>query len=204
MTGIITKVEKFDNKRMKVTIDYGEVTFILYNGEIKSLRIAEGAELRAEEYDKIKEDILIPRAKKRVMYYLKNADKSRAQITRKLKEGFYPEDVVQKTMEFIDLYGFADDKRYAENYIESYKETKSKREIEAKLYMKGIKGSDIKELLDDISAEDEYASAKKALKKKYPREMKADDRNKAYGYLARKGFSYDAIEHAVNALIIKD
>ena len=206
MTHIVKSISEYDKKRWKVTLDEGAVTFLLYKGEKKLLgdaaakagadAAAENAgELSEETYRYILDEVLLPRAKKRVLYYLKNADKTEFQIRRKLAEGFYPEEVIEKVMEFLHHYAFADDARYAENFIEAKQGDCSKRELEAKLYQKGIRGETVKEMLSAISAEDEYTACEKALRKKHT----GDDR-KDFAYLARKGYPFDAIEHAMNVL----
>ncbi len=177
------------------------MTFLLYKEEIRSLKLEAENEHSDDGYKKIIEDILLPRAKKRVLYFMKNADKTKSQIKRKLKEGFYPEAVIDKTMEFLNKYGFANDESYAERYIEELKNKCSKREIEAKLYAKGIDSELIGEAVSGLDAEAEYGAAARALSKKYPRGMTAEDRNKAYGFLARKGFSRDSAEYAINAVM---
>lgn len=212
----ITGVETFDNKRNKVTLDYGEVTFLLYKGECRQLKLGlteetgsgrtgGNAELRRElsdaEYASIRDDILIPRARKRVLYFMKNADKTRHQIRQKLEESFYPEDVIADVMKFLDRYGFADDVRYAESYVEELKGSRSRREIEAKLMQKGLKGADIRAQLELLTPEDEYAACERAFRRKYPagipEDAEPDERRKAYAFLARKGFTYDAIGRAL-------
>ena len=202
MEHIITSIENYDNKRAKVTLDYGEVTFLLYKAELRRLNKKPGENISDEAYKKITEEILLPRAKKRVLYYMRNADKTRAQISKKLREGFYPGEVIDKTMEFLDKYGFADDADYADNYIEELRKKSSKREIEAKLYQRGIDRALMEEKLSLITDEDEYTAAERALSGKYPHGVAAEDKNKAYGFLARKGFSYDSIRHAINSAII--
>ena len=49
----ITATEDFDHKRTKVTLDYGEVTFLLYKGECK--RLKDKQELSEKEYQDILE-----------------------------------------------------------------------------------------------------------------------------------------------------
>ncbi len=200
MAHIVTEIVKFDNKRNKVTLDYGEVTFLLYKGECRRLGIScseDTTVISDDIYRSIMEDILLPRAKKRVMYYLKNADKTRDQIRRKLREGYYPESIIDETLSFLDKYGFADDSRYAENYVEELKGTRSRREISQKLAQRGISRETAAEILSELSGEEEYAACEKALRKKYAHGLQREDRQKAYAYLARRGFSFDAIEHAV-------
>ena len=199
MAHIITNIENYDNKRTKVTLDYGEVTFLLYKSEFKSLKLEVDTELSEDLYKKIIEEILLPRAKKRVLYFMKNADKTRFQIRRKLKEGFYPDEVIEGTMDFLDKYGFANDEGYAGDYAEELRGKCSRREIEAKLYARGIDRELIAQTLAAFSCDDEYEAANRALSKKYPDGLTAADRNKAYAFLARKGFSHDSAGHAVNA-----
>ncbi|MCR5161337.1 MAG: recombination regulator RecX [Lachnospiraceae bacterium] len=223
MAHTITEVRQYDNKRNKVTLDNGEVTFLLYKGECRRFHLTPGTaagagqtgamagrgeagpgasapELSDADLRSILDEILLPRAKKRVLYYLKNADKTRDQIRRKLKEGWYPESVIEQTFQFLDKYGFADDTRYAEELIGELKGRKSAREIEQKLFQKGIRGDAVREQLGELTQEDEYTACEKALKKKYPAGIKKEDRNRAYAFLARRGFAYDAIEHAFRAL----
>ncbi len=254
MAHIITEITNFDNKRNKVTLDYGEVTFLLYKGECRRLGIKpkmsqykpadtdnidleytgtgdrdleytdtdgrdleytdgrdleytdvnQTAELSDAVYRSIIEDILLPRAKKRVLYYLKSADKTREQIRRKLKEGYYPDAVIEETFKFIDKYGFADDDRYAENYVEELRGAKSKREISLKLKERGISRDKAEAIINSLSDEDEYTACGKALRKKYTRGVSRADRQKAYAYLARRGFSYDAIDEALRSFTETD
>lgn len=208
MTHIVSGVVQYDKKRWKVTLDDGAVTFLLYRGEVKQAGIQpprllpDGSmvetgeqEISEEAWQQIKEEILLPRGKKRALFYLKNGDKTEFQIKSKLKEGFYPEEIIGQVMEFLRKYRLADDARYTENYVNQMKGVRSRREIEAKLYAKGLKGNAVKESLAEIPQEDEYLAAEKALKKHV-----TGDRRKDYAYLARRGFSADAVEHAMNRL----
>ena len=211
MAHIITEITSFDNKRNKVTLDYGEVTFLLYKGECRRLGInvqdidkdntdsKQSLELSEEVYRSIMDEILLPRAKKRVLYYLKSADKTREQIRRKLKEGYYPDEIIEETFRFLDRYGFADDDRYAEQYTEELRGNKSRKEIALKLKERGISREKAADIIAGLCDEDEYNACAKALKKKYMHGIggSREDRQKAYAYLARRGFSYDAIEHAM-------
>ena len=211
MAHIITEITSFDNKRNKVTLDYGEVTFLLYKGECRRLGISvqdtdtdntdskQSLELSEEVYRSIMDEILLPRAKKRVLYYLKSADKTREQIRRKLKEGYYPDEIIEETFRFLDRYGFADDDRYAEQYTEELRGNKSRKEIALKLKERGISREKAADIIAGLCDEDEYNACAKALKKKYMHGIggSREDRQKAYAYLARRGFSYDAIEHAM-------
>lgn len=221
MTHIVNEVMAYDKKRWKVTLDEGALTFLLYPGEAKRFCLhrtdadASGQtsskqrsqsrtapllpesklqNLSEAQLQQIKADILLPRAEKRALYYLKNGEKSEHQIRQKLEEGLYPEETIEATLEFLRKHRLADDTRLTENYIDEMKGSRSRREMEAKLYQKGLKGDKVKQLLSEVSQEDEYSACEKALRKHPPK-----DKRKDAAYLMRKGFSWDAVEHALQA-----
>ncbi len=74
------------------------------------------------------------------------------------------------------------------------------REIGAKLAQKGIRGEEIKALLEEIPAEEEEAACLDVLRKKYRSGIGPEDRKKAFAYLARRGFSFDSIGKAMEKL----
>ena len=193
MTHIVDCVTAYDSKRMKVTLDNGGVAFILYKGEFRNLQLSEGKELSEEDLSALYRNILLPRAKKRSAYYLKNGDKTEFQIRRKLKEGCYPDPVIEETIECLRHYKFADDERYAENMLDSLRGKYSRKEIESKLYMKGLPAEIIREMVSQITPEEEEEACVKALRKKC-----TGDRRKDFSSLLRKGFSYEACEHALS------
>lgn len=198
MAKIITGVEDYDSRRNKVTLDYGEVTFLLYKKESAALGIRQGEEIPEEKYLGIRNDILLKRAEKKALYYMKSSDRTESEIRKKLKEGLYPEDIAEDAIVWLKSHGFVDDERYAEDYISGLSGRHSRREIEAKLYKKGLRGEEVKELLKEkVTDEDEYAACESILHKKYPSGVPAGEKQKAYGFLIRKGFSYDAAEHAL-------
>lgn len=59
-------------------------------------------------------------------------------LREKLKAGQYPENAISGAIEYVRSFGYLDDARYAENFVMSRKDTKSKREIKALLSQKGV------------------------------------------------------------------
>ena len=209
MAYIVTEVRYFDHKRNKVILDHGEVTFLLYKAECRRFGLLPDAGagpeqeprvLSEEAYTAILEEVLLPRAKKRALYYLKNADRTTGQISQKLREGGYPEIVIERTLAFLKEHAFADDARYAERYAGELKRRSSRREILAKLTGRGVSRELAREQAALISPEEEAAACTAVLQKKYPRGIPASDRQKAYAYLARRGFGTDLIREAFSAL----
>lgn len=200
MAYIITEVNNFDSKRNKVRLGDVEVAFLLYKGECRRYGIKEGRTLTEEEYTGILEEILVPRARKRALYCLKNTDRTRAQIRRKLSEGMYPECVIDRVFEFLDKYGFADDESYAERFAGEMKEGRSAAEIRQKLMQKGVDRAVIDRALEDVTAEDELSACVLCLRKRFRRGADAadpDERKKAAAWLMRKGFSYSTAEQGL-------
>ena len=88
-------------------------------------------------------------------------------------------------------------------YIEELRGTCSRREIEAKLMQRGLKSADVRTQLEALTEEDEHTACVRAFQKKYPgglsgrgeyisddrTEQAAKEKQKAYAFLARKGFS---------------
>ena len=191
-THIVTFVSAFDKKRFRVTLDEGDVTFLLYSGELRRTGLREGTELSEEDYRKILEEILIPRAKKRAVYYLKNGDRSEMQIRRKLREGGYPPEAAEACMVFLRQLQFADDERLAKNYVNSHRGRCSRRELKAKLSAKGIDRELIEEAVSEITGEDEKTAAEKALHGRSGKDLR-----KNFAYLLSKGFSYETAREAL-------
>lgn len=205
----ITQIKDYDKKRREVILDDGALHFLLYAGELRAKHLKAETELSEEAYRSIVEEILKPRARKRVLYYLKDSDKTRAQVLTKLRQGMYPQEVIDDALQFLEAHRFVDDRRYAENYIEELKGKKSRREIAAKLYARGISGAQAREIMEEaLGAEDEYEACRKALSGKLGRkasigeegELPPDEKRRAYAFLARKGFSGDAIEYSFRHL----
>lgn len=196
---IISAITDFDKKRKKISLDDGRLIFLLYNGECTKLRLREGEELKEEELERIYEDILKPRVKKRALYYLKASDKTEREVRRRLRESLYPEELIDYALDFLRSYDFVNDSRYAENFAEEKKGRASKREILQKLRLKGIPREEIERIAEGISDEDEYDICRRTLER-YTRGRDLGDpkeRARAWRYLISKGYSHEAIEQAM-------
>lgn len=191
----IAEVIPVDKRRCKVLLEEG-FAFALYKGEIRHYGIEAQTELSEEIYQEIQEKILRKRARERALYLLKSADKTEAQIRKKLKEGFYPEEVIEHTLGFLREYRFVDDVRYGEQYIRTYEHKKSRRQMAFDLQQKGLDRELIRELLEENGPDEEQQIRSFLSKKNYkPGESTAEEYRKLAAALVRKGFSYDNIRH---------
>ena len=194
---IITDILPIDKKRSKVYIDE-EYAFPLYLGEIRRYKIKVGEEITEEVYDEILNKVIDKRCKLRAMNILKKVDKTEKQLRDKLKQGFYPEDTIDNTIEYLKSYRYIDDSRYADSYVEYRMKNKSKKQVVNELLQKGIdKEQALESIPDDY---DELEAIRNLIAKKKYNDETADinERRKMYQYLLRKGFNYNDISHIIH------
>ena len=196
---IITGITAFSKGRYKIDID-GQFRFLLYKGELHTYHIKVGERISDESLEEILSEVLPKRAKLRSMNLLTSREYTEHQIREKLKQGLYPDEVIDEAVEYIKSYHYIDDRRYVKDYIIYYSESRSRGRIEQDLLRKGIR----KELItavyeEDLSEEklpDEIPLMEKWLeKKKYDKEHATyQEKQKMGAFLYRKGFSLDNIE----------
>lgn len=197
----VIKIIPIDKKKKKITFEDGSC-LSLYCGEIRRLNITEGTFMSQEILDEIY-GILRKRARERSLYLLKDSDKTEKQIKDKLREGFYPEEIIEETLEFLHGYNYIDDERYCTNYINTKKDKKSIRQISSELYRKGIDKDIVKKVLEDemngIVINPHYTILGLLKKKNYdPCNDDYKYKNRILSSLAMKGFNYDDIIDAMN------
>lgn len=192
---IVTDIIALDKKRDKIYID-NEFAFVLYKGEIRLYGIVIGQELTKENHEKITLEVLQKRAKLRAMNLLIKKDYTEAGIRRKLSEGYYNEQQIDETVDYLKKYGYIDDERYIKNYVSIHIQSKPKRKIVEKLIEKGVSKELLEYCIENFYEEEseltkvpnEMELGKKLLdKKKYDIENNPKDRQKAFGYLVRHG-----------------
>ena len=163
---IVTGIEEQTKTKFKVYLD-GTFAFVLYKGELKRFGIKQGEDLAQENYEKIQNEVLLKRAKKRAMHLLEDMDRTESALREKLKAGQYPENAISGAIEYVRSFGYLDDARYAENFIMSRKDTKSKREIKALLSQKGVSDDLICLAFEQCYSEDsEEEAIRRILRKK--------------------------------------
>ena len=195
----VTKIEPVTKAKYKVFLEE-QFAFVLYKGELSRYKIQEGTELSQETVNEIKKEILEKRAKLRAMHLLEHMDRTEAQLRTKLKQDMYPEDIVEVAMQYVQSFGYIGDRGYAKRYVESRRNSKSKLEIKMALLQKGISKEIVYEVLEEYyEGQDEHAAIQKLLeKKRFSKETATEEeKRKMYGYLLRKGFSYEDVRQVI-------
>lgn len=187
---IITQMDSFGKDKLLITLDE-EISFCLYQKEVHHLQLEPGAELTDTLYQEIRKEILIPRARKRTMYLLEKMDRTEAQLREKLRQGRYPEDIIENAIAYVKGFHYVDDLRYAESYVHCYSQSKSRRRLYQELVGKGVPRDLIEQALEEeYETEDESAKIVRWLEKKHYSAEEADpkQRQRMYQFLLRKGF----------------
>ena len=195
----VTKIEPYTKTKFKIYIDEA-FAFVLYKGEISRFGIRIGEEILPETEAKIRTEVLLKRAKLRAMHLLEDMDRTEAALREKLRQGLYPSDVADAAIEYVKSFGYIDDVRYAENFVRSRQDVKSKKEIRMALMQKGISSEIAEGALETCYEEmGEEAAVRKILRKKRfdPNTAQEAEMQKIYGYLGRKGFRYDTVRQVI-------
>lgn len=194
----VTRVEAVTKTKYKVFLDE-QFAFELYKGELSRYQIAEGAQISETIYEMIRQEVILKRIKLRALHLLNVSDRTEADLRNKLRQSHYPEDLIEEAVAYVKRFGYINDERYVQMYVLNRKEKKSRREIYAALLQKGIPGEQIDEAFESCYDQEDALEAIRTLlsKKGYRPDMDENQKQKLYGYLARKGFGYEEIRRAM-------
>jgi len=130
----------FGEKKGKKIFVYADGTFVgaLYPKEIDEYNLTDEGEISEETLERLLDETLLRRAKSYVMNLLVKADKTEAELKRKLNENGYSEETSALAIEYVRSFHYIDELRTAENYIRTRMDNSSEKEIRYKLSGKGI------------------------------------------------------------------
>lgn len=204
---LVTDIVEINKKKKRIYINYNSA-FALYVGEIRKYKIKKDMSISEEDYEEIMTQILPKRAKLRSLNLLKLRDMTEHSLAAKLKSGYYPDETIRIAVEYVKGYGYIDDRRYANNYVNFKIGSKSRFQITNFLVQKGINRDLIAEVCDDYYENDENSEnqliEKLILKRKIDlNTMTHEEKSKLFGYLMRKGFRIDSINGVINEIVNK-
>ncbi len=199
MIVIITHLEKFGDYKTKVYID-DEYCFLLTNKQIYYFTISVNNEISQEQYEIIYSSVL-KSAKIKALNILKRMDRTESELRQKLNNNGYSNNIVDKTIEYINNYHYIDDYRYAKNYFEYKRNNKSTRAICMELTNKGVSKEIISSILETDSISDIDAIRKIINKKtKNVEYLTQNEKQKLYTSLIRKGFNSSLISKELKSI----
>lgn len=201
---LVTAIEqqKKDPSRYSVFID-GVFSFGLILADIQYFKIEEGKEISQETYDYIMDTIVYIKAQEVALRYIGYQMRIGYEVERKLKQEDFSEEIVARVMEFCTKYHYIDDLAYAKAYIKQRQRLnpKGKYVLQGELKQKGVKDSLIQIALEEAEEMDilnEAEAAYHILTKKVRNLDNIDEKQKKrlWGFLQRRGYSYDIIKEA--------
>jgi len=215
----VIDIVKDDTRKRKVLIDE-EPVYYLYLKDIRNLKLVVGMAIEEDTIAKIKE-ILIKRGANYCFHLIAKKDFTVQEIRQKLVKALYNEECTQAIIAKLIDMKLLDDHSYTKRYLESYLPYKSKKWIEHKLYLKGIKDIDYERTLDsmDMLYNDQKAAIELAIRK-WLRQKKNQphchpknanekpeylensiDTQKLIQHLYQKGFDYVLIKDIISRVL---
>lgn len=131
------------------------------------------------------------KAKLRALRILTRMDKTEADLRAGLERAGFSAEAVQEALEYVKSYGYINDRKYAEKYVEYNKLRKSRKQIRYKLIQKGVDRDYIEQALEACEDFDELALIRTVLYKKWKKDVKPDEKelSRLYAGLLRRGFA---------------
>lgn len=186
---LVRKIETRGKGRYRVTFDTG-VTCLLYRKEISGFSIEENAAIEEQQYQKLLEDVVGKRAKKRALHLLEQMDRTERQLRDKLLANEYPQSCIDGAIEYVKRFHYLDDARYASNYVRFSQEKMSRVCLKQKLMQKGIAASVVEDAIEEAYVANETDQIMALLRKRRFDPEEADEREfqRTYQYVMRRGF----------------
>ena len=192
----ITEILPLGTKKSKVLTDE-DFAFSLYRGEIKKMELEVGRELTEDFLKTELYPLLIRRSRERLLYLLKQRDYTEAELRRKFREGFYPEEIAELALDYGRSLRYVDDRRVAETYIRTRSGEKSARYIKTALRNRGVDKELIEEFLEAEAPDESVQICRELKKRRYSTELDNKAEQRIYAALLRKGYTYGAIRDAI-------
>lgn len=139
-------------------------------------------------------------AKKKALRLLEIMDRTESGLRQKLKENGFSQEDIDSAVAYVASFGYLNDERYAQQYLLSHMNRKSKKELRMAMYQKGL----TRELVDTIfevyydDTSECESIGKIAQKKGYDPACASDkEKKKIFDYLMRKGYSYENVRQVL-------
>ena len=196
---VITAIEiQAKNKdRVNVYVD-GKYSFSLDIFQVGELGIKVGREYDEAALNTLREESEFGKAYGRALELIARRPRSIKEMNEYAFKKKWDERLKARIIERLSQKGYLDDMAFARFWVRARAVGKpmSRRALHAELRQKGIDSAIIEDALQDEGNEyDELAALRELVKKRRARYV---DEQKFIAYLARKGFSFDAIKRALS------
>ncbi len=201
---IVTSIKKLKRNLYKVGFN-NELMLNMSDETLASNGVKTGKIFDKMSFDEMTRTDGIKRAKSRGLEILSRSSKSKQQVISTLKREGFSEEAINNALDFLKEYSFIDDKKLANSIAITKVPAKkwSKRQLDSVLRQKGIEKKDIETAVENIDDASELENAIYLAAKKYRSlSSKPEDekKKKIIQSLSYKGFSYDIIKKALEAV----
>lgn len=197
MEYLVTGIFDINSKKVRIQINFEEY-IALYKAEIRKFHIEENCFIEEQIYKEIMNEILPGRARNRCLNLLSHRNMTELELRNKLRDGYYPSEVIDNTINLFVRNHLINDENYACNYVEVHQRNKSVRQIRQELTGKGINKETICRIMEENPVDEEQNIKKLLARKHFDGENATmEERTKLCGYLLRKGYDYDKIRRMV-------
>lgn len=190
------QIQKHNPRRLSVFLD-GEYAFGVER--IVAAWLSVGDEVNREEISILLQKDELERAYLRALRLINVRPRSMREVSTRLQKAGYGDETIDTTVERLQVAGLIDDAKFAHVWVENRCafRPRSKRILVYELHQKGLSDQEIQSAVNDLDESnlafklaEKYASRSKDL----PFEQ---FRKKMYGYLSRRGFTYETVAEAI-------
>jgi regulatory protein len=203
----ITKIEDIERnkKRVKIYIDNYFYSNILKD-LVESNNIELSKSISKNVLDKIMIESELDFAYDKLLNYITKSMKTFYECKNYLYDKGFNKIIINNVLDKIKTYGYIDDKKYAEMYIDYHNENKGQKRLEMELKNKGIDENIIKETLESKRDKNsDYINALEiALKYKKQNKLDLKTREKLIRALYSKGYEWDIIQEVLRKIGIEE
>lgn len=196
----INSIVPLGKGKVQISFDCGE-DFVLYKGEMRQFALEEQMEVSDSLYEQIY-DMIGKRVIRRAMHLLEKMDRTEWQLRRKLLEGKYPQELVDRAVAYVKSYHYIDDDRYARTFIRLNQERRSILRMKMDLQARGIAEDIIEQAMEEENETSQEELIHRLLEKKMYHAATASfqEKQKICQFLQRKGFRSSEIMHVLERL----
>lgn len=196
ITSIKQQAKRADRYSIFVDEKYA---FSLSEAALLESQLVSGQELSPQQLKEFKKLSADDKLYHQAWRYIALRPRSRYEMETYLRRKQADPPLVEQIISKFTAIELLHDAKFAQAFINNRRLLKptSRRKLQAELRKKGIEDSLIQEALGH-EASDEQAALREVIERKR-RQTKYQDSEKLLAYLARQGFSYDDIKHALAA-----
>lgn len=181
--------------RYNIFVD-GKYSFSLTESQLIEEKLKLDQEINESEIDQLKGESEFGKAYARAQELILRRPRSEKEMRDYARRKKWDDELYNKVVQRLRGKGYLNDKKFAEFWLRARIGSKpiSKRKLNAELRQKGIERELINEILLGYSSDEEQDALDRLVEKK---RSKYPDEQKLIAYLARQGFSFEAIKMAL-------